>query len=100
MKKIHNDKLRYTAKCGDLEGKCEWRIHTSLMADGCTFRVTTLKVAHICQRQKRHKNAAITSRWVQEKIRQKVKIDPAISYELLQDELEKDWVSIPCIQDV
>ncbi|KAK1550196.1 hypothetical protein Q3G72_015256 [Acer saccharum] len=60
LKRIKNDKERYTAKCA-YEG-CSWRIHTSHVDDKTTFMIKTMQVRH--GYHKVHKNQEATTVWV------------------------------------
>jgi len=75
MRYLKNEPTRYTGKC---EGKsCDWRIHASLMPDGVTFQVKTIKGKHSCKRLL--DNPAATYSWIARKLFDIVRAEPNIS---------------------
>ena len=61
LKKIKNDRYRYTVTCKN--DACDWRLHASCLTDGVTFIIRSVKGSHsMCPRLAENKEA--TSRWV------------------------------------
>ncbi|KAL5786183.1 hypothetical protein ACOSQ2_008575 [Xanthoceras sorbifolium] len=61
LKKIKNDRHRFTATCSN--EACDWRIHVSRLTDGVTFMVRNIQGGHsFCQRLTENKEA--TSEWI------------------------------------
>ncbi|KAK3198187.1 hypothetical protein Dsin_021602 [Dipteronia sinensis] len=82
LRRIKNDKDRYTAVCA-YEG-CSWRIHASLMEDRTTFMIKTLHPRHYCQ--KVHKNQKAAASWVANRFKVLNKENPYIKVKFLARE--------------
>ncbi|PKA57927.1 hypothetical protein AXF42_Ash012466 [Apostasia shenzhenica] len=50
IRKVKNDKKRYTMICKDV--KCKWKIHVSVLPDGVTFKIRYVKEKHKCKKNK------------------------------------------------
>jgi len=75
MRYLKNKPCRYTMKCKGK--KCSWRIHASVMPDGVTYQVKTIKGKHCCKRQL--DNPTVTCSWIAKKLFHDVKVEPNIS---------------------
>ncbi|KAK1292815.1 hypothetical protein QJS10_CPB17g01211 [Acorus calamus] len=66
VKYLKNERCRVTAKCK--VGKCNWRIHASVLPDEITFEVKTLNEVHTCTSVNKVGNEMVTSRWLATKM--------------------------------
>ncbi|XP_073015717.1 uncharacterized protein [Primulina eburnea] len=74
-----NEKRRVTAVCKD---GCEWRLHTSLVMGGPTFRIKTLTGKHTCVRASSNKLA--TYKYLSKRIEMIVCENPTIPVDKLK----------------
>jgi len=56
LRKIMNDKRRYTQKCANVE--CTWRIHASVLVDKSTWMIRRHSGKHICGKTEGNKSAS------------------------------------------
>ncbi|KAK1322802.1 hypothetical protein QJS10_CPA02g01268 [Acorus calamus] len=66
VKYLKNERCRVTATCR--VGKCNWRIHASVLQDGITFEVKTLNEVHTCTSVNKVGNEMATSKWLATKM--------------------------------
>ena len=86
FKIIKNEPCRYTAKC---EGKnCSWRIHASILHDGSTYQVKTIKGCHSYKRLL--DNPAASYRLIASKLFENVKADPNMSVKGMRNALMRN----------
>ncbi|KAK2648282.1 hypothetical protein Ddye_015771 [Dipteronia dyeriana] len=85
LKRIKNDKKRYTTECA-FDG-CSWRIHASPIDDKTTFMIKTMQVRHSCQ--KVHKNHEATSVWVARRFKPLIEENPDIDVKFLDHEIHR-----------
>ncbi|VFQ67332.1 unnamed protein product [Cuscuta campestris] len=60
LRKIKNDKRKYTQTCAN--EKCKFRIHASVLVDGHSWMIKTLIDGHVCSVKEHHKRAGAS--WV------------------------------------
>lgn len=70
---------------GQGEAEWKWRCHASLLGDKKTFMVKTMNNVHICMRSTKNRN--VTAKWIAGKLKDKLRVDENISYELMSEEL-------------
>ncbi|TXG73237.1 hypothetical protein EZV62_001816 [Acer yangbiense] len=97
LKKIKNDKYKYTVVCKN--DACDWRLHSSCLTDGVTFMIKSVRgVYSMCTRVAENKEA--TSRWVASVLRAKrivletLKSDHAKAYAKL-----KKYGNVICVMN-
>ncbi|KAJ1426371.1 Transposase, MuDR, plant [Sesbania bispinosa] len=83
IKRIKNEKAMVPARCA-ADGCC-WRIHASPTPDGKTYKIKTYNHVHSCIRTS--KNSNVTSTWIANKLENKLKPDPNMSYAIIKQEL-------------
>ncbi|KAF8387649.1 hypothetical protein HHK36_026303 [Tetracentron sinense] len=69
-----NEKVRVTAHCSS-EG-CLWRIHSSPLPDGGTYKIKTFQSDHTCVRATKNTNA--TSVWIAKKLAKRLCATPTM----------------------
>ncbi|XP_027152483.1 uncharacterized protein LOC113752574 [Coffea eugenioides] len=83
--RLKNKKSRVTAVC-DVEG-CQWRIHTSPVADSVTFQIKSYQPEHICVMDKQC--AETTSDWMAKKLVSVIRDHPNMTSKEVEAELLK-----------
>ncbi|KAJ8451191.1 hypothetical protein Cgig2_013963 [Carnegiea gigantea] len=81
LRKIRNDRRRYTQKCANVE--CTWRIHASVLVDKSTWMIRRHSGKHICGRNECNKSA--TSRWVASNLLSYYRANPNAAVENMED---------------
>ncbi|KAK1316217.1 hypothetical protein QJS10_CPA05g01999 [Acorus calamus] len=84
-----NEKSRVTARCK--KRKCIWRIHASVLRDGVTFEVKTLKDEHTCTSVNKVGNEMATSGWLSNKIVPMLQKTPEIGPSRLRIEIQEKY---------
>lgn len=83
LRKIKNDRRRYTQKCSNLA--CTWRIHASVMVDKITWMLRSLTGNHTCPRRESNNNAS--SRWVANHLLTEFRSYHDMTVEVMQDRI-------------
>ena len=84
--RVKNYRTRVTTYC-KTKG-CNGRIHAIVIADGKTFKIKICEGEHNCIRvSNNHGAASIT--WITKKLSSKLHVEPDMSYNLMQHELNK-----------
>ncbi|XP_074282602.1 protein FAR1-RELATED SEQUENCE 6-like [Silene latifolia] len=82
---VKADKSRYTAECATVG--CEWRIHASVLQDGTTWAIKSIRAAeHGCNGVKSY-NPLANAEWVSNKLIEDIRADPVITRESIQKKL-------------
>ena len=81
LRKIRNDRRRYTQKCANVE--CTWRIHASVLVNKRTWMIKRHSGKHICGRNEDNKSA--TSRWVASNLLSYYRANPNAAVENMED---------------
>ncbi|XP_074315350.1 uncharacterized protein LOC141651544 [Silene latifolia] len=82
---VKADKSKYTAE-GATVG-CEWRIHASVLQDGTTWAIKSIRAAeHGCNGVKSY-NPLANAEWVSKKLIDDIRADPTITGESIQKKL-------------
>ncbi|KAK2662425.1 hypothetical protein Ddye_000999 [Dipteronia dyeriana] len=87
LKRVKNDKVRQTYKCGP--DTCGWRAHAICMTDGVTFMLKTLSEKHDCHRVYHNKEAKV--KWTAYKLEKMVKSNPSINVRVIGDLLKETY---------
>lgn len=80
---------RLTTKCSNTG--CRWRFHALVLSDQVTFMIKTLHDEHTCIIPVRNQNLNSNTMWIIENFRGKLRANPDMSYELMQNELMEKW---------
>ena len=86
--RVKNDRTRVTAYC-KAKG-CNWRIHATATAEGTTFKIKICEGEHNCIRVSNNHGAASTA-WIAKKLSSKLHVEPDMSYNLMQHELNESY---------
>ena len=70
-------------------GGCTWRIHASVLPDGVSFKIKTLKGINVCNRTK--KNHLITFDWIANKFHDMFRINLEVKVRMLEAELYRRY---------
>ncbi|KAK1280248.1 hypothetical protein QJS04_geneDACA014933 [Acorus gramineus] len=89
VKYIKNDLLRVTTKCR--VEKCTWRIHSSILQDGVTFKVKTFNENHTCPSINKVGNEMATSSWTRKKIVPILHTTPELGPSKLRIEIQNKY---------
>ena len=88
LKKVKNDKCRYTVVCKN--DACDWRLHTSCLTDGVTFMIKSVRGGHsMCPRVTENREA--TSRWVASVLKSFIQSNPKGNAKLFKTELQERY---------
>jgi len=87
FKIIKNEPYKYTAKCEDKN--CSWRMHASILYDGSTYQVKTIKGSHSCNTLL--DNPAATYRWIVSKLFENVRANPNMSVKGIKNALMEKY---------
>ena len=86
---VKSDKFRYTAECATLG--CTWRIHSSVLPDGSTWAIKSIRNAvHGCAGVGDY-NPLANAEWVSKKLIDDVRANPAITGESIQKLLRERY---------
>ncbi|TXG62753.1 hypothetical protein EZV62_009747 [Acer yangbiense] len=88
LKKVKNDKCRYTVVCKN--DACDWRLHASCLTDGVTFMIKSVRGGHsMCPRVAENKEA--TSRWVSSVLKSLIQSNPKGKGKFFKNELQERY---------
>ncbi|TXG60442.1 hypothetical protein EZV62_015015 [Acer yangbiense] len=88
LKKVKNDKCRYTVVCKN--DACDWRLHASCLTDGVTFMIKSVRGGHsMCLRVAENKEA--TSRWVSSVLKSLIQSNPKGKGKFFKNELQERY---------
>ncbi|KAK1319154.1 hypothetical protein QJS10_CPB04g02022 [Acorus calamus] len=89
-----NERCRVTARCKSKE--CTWRIHASVLSDGVTFQVKTLKNEHTCTSVNKVGNEMATSQWLAHKMTPILQKTPEVGPSKLKAGIEEKYnITLP-----
>ena len=84
MIRVKNDRTMVTTYC-KAKG-CNWRIHTTVIADGTTFKIKICEGEHNCIKVSNNHGVVFTP-WIVKKLSSKLHTELDMSYNLMQHEL-------------
>ena len=70
---------------------CNWRMHASCLSENVTFMVKTMSCEHICIISAENNNPNENTKWIAEKLKEFLEVDPKMSYDLMEKEMKEKW---------
>ncbi|KAK1266738.1 hypothetical protein QJS04_geneDACA014619 [Acorus gramineus] len=89
-----NEKHRVTARCK--KNDCTWRIHASVLRDGITFEIRTLREEHTCTSVNKVGNEIATSSWLANKFAPILQKAPELGPSKLKAQIQQKYnITLP-----